>query len=106
MVPLLIFSFGNFSIISFIPNILILGVIPFTMTLGFILGFLGFFSYHFSIILSWLINFFLVYEIFIIKLFGQFNGPEIKFLNFWIGIIYYLILIIFIFYNKIPKKIR
>lgn len=99
--PLLIFSFGNFSFISFIPNVLILGVIPFTMTLGFILGFLGFFFYHFSIILALLLNIFLSYEIFIIKFFGQFNGLEIKSFNFLLAIIYYLILIIFIFYNKL-----
>ena len=68
--PLLVFYFGNFSPTSFLANVLILTIIPLTMTLGFLLGFLGFIYPPASLVFGWFINLFLYYEIFIIKLFG------------------------------------
>ncbi|MEK7162701.1 MAG: ComEC/Rec2 family competence protein [Patescibacteria group bacterium] len=102
--PLLMSAFGYFSFISFIPNILILGFMPLTMAVGFALGFLGLISYQLSVLLALFLNFFLSYEVFIIKFFGQFSGLEIKSFSLWLTAIYYLILITFIFRYKFPKK--
>ncbi len=105
VLPLLVLNFGKFSLISLLANLLILSVIPLTMSLGFILGFLGFFSYHLSLILGWLVNLFLSYEVFIIKFLGQWNILQISSLNiFWV-IIYYSALVIFVlFASRFPHR--
>ena len=43
VLPVLVFNFGNFSLFSLISNVLILGFIPLTMALGFVLGFVDLF---------------------------------------------------------------
>ncbi len=102
--PVLVLNFGNFSLLSLMANLLILSVIPLTMTLGFILAALGFLSFYLSLIFGWLVNLFLSYEIFIIKFFGKLNIFHIEpstnpYLNIPLIIIYYFILIVFILYN-------
>ncbi|MEK7168231.1 MAG: ComEC/Rec2 family competence protein, partial [Patescibacteria group bacterium] len=73
VLPLLVLYFGNFSIISLLSNILVLSVVPLTMALGFVLGFIGFISYELSLIFGWFVNLLLSYETFIIKFFGGLN---------------------------------
>lgn len=100
VLPLLVLYFGNFSIISLLSNLLILSVIPLTMALGFILGFLGFISYHFSLIFGWFINLPLSYETFIIKFFGGLNIFQINSLSIPLALVYYFVLAVFIFKNE------
>jgi competence protein ComEC len=98
--PLLISYFGKFSFFSFIPNILILSFIPLTMALGFVVGFLGFISFYLSFILALFLNLLLTYEIFIIKFFGQFSGWQIQYFSWAMGLIYYFLIAIAIFYYQ------
>ncbi|MDI6717923.1 MAG: ComEC/Rec2 family competence protein [Patescibacteria group bacterium] len=103
--PLLISSFKSFSLFSLVSNILILSFISLTMTLGFIIGALGFVSYYLSLVFSWAVYPFLTYELLVIKLFGQMPSAKISDLNIIFSAIYYLMLIIFIFYmNRRPDK--
>ncbi|MBN2197907.1 ComEC family competence protein, partial [Candidatus Wolfebacteria bacterium] len=81
VLPVLIINFGNFSAISLFTNILILEIIPLTMAVGFIIGFLGLFSYYLALVFSWFINLLLSYEIFIIEFFGQKGVFQIKSFN-------------------------
>ncbi len=104
VMPMLISNFGGISLVSLITNVLILGVVPLTMSLGFILSGLGFISYYLSMIFSWFINLFLSYEIFVIKFFGQINLAQINSLNFVFVILYYFILVAFIFMFKLRLK--
>lgn len=99
VLPLLVLYFGNFSPISLLTNLLILSVVPLTMALGFILGFLGFISYHLSLVFSWFVNLPLSYETFIIKFFGGLNIFQISSLNIPLVVAYYFTLIAFIIYN-------
>ncbi len=99
VLPLLVLYFGNFSIVSLLSNVLILSVVPLTMALGFILGFLGFISHHLSLIFGWFINLLLFYETFIIKFFGGLNIFQISSLNIPLAVAYYFTLIAFIIYN-------
>lgn len=94
--PLLISSFSNFSLVSLLANVLILGFIPATMAWGFLLGFSDFISYHFSIILGWFLNILLSYEIFVINFFCRFEGLRLEGLSPWFATIYYLLIILFI----------
>ncbi|MBT9170974.1 MAG: ComE operon protein 3 [Actinobacteria bacterium] len=100
VLPLLVLYFGNFSIVSLLSNILILSVIPLTMALGFILGFIGFISYELSLIFGWFVNLLLAYKTFIIKFFGGLNIFQISSLSIPLAIIYYFVLTVFILKNE------
>ncbi|MEK7194049.1 MAG: ComEC/Rec2 family competence protein [Patescibacteria group bacterium] len=98
--PLLIIYFGKFSLLSLLANLLILTIIPATMTLGFILGALGFVSYYLSLIFGWFVNFFLLYETFIIKFFGGLDILKINSLSIPLSVFYYVILVAFMLYVR------
>ena len=100
VLPLLVLYFGNFSIISLLSNILVLSVVPLTMALGFVLGFIGFISYELSLIFGWFVNLLLSYETFIIKFFGGLNAFQIDSMGIPLAFIYYIILAVFIFKNE------
>ncbi|MCR4275324.1 MAG: ComEC/Rec2 family competence protein [Candidatus Wolfebacteria bacterium] len=100
VLPILISSFGKFSLLSILANVLILWLIPFTMGVGFFTGFIGFFSYSLSQILGWFLHLFLYYELAIINFFGKIAVPlKISFGALGI-IIYYTLLILFVVYIK------
>ena len=100
VLPLLVLYFGNFSPISLLSNVLILSVVPLTMALGFVLGFIGFISYELSLIFGWFVNLLLSYETFIIKFFGGLNAFQIDSMGIPLAFIYYIILAVFIFKNE------
>jgi competence protein ComEC len=105
VLPFLVLNFGKFSLIALLANLLILSAIPLTMTLGFIIGFLGFFSYYLSLILGWFANLFLSYEVFVIKFLGQWNILQISSLSIFLSFIYYSALVIFVlFINRFSRR--
>jgi len=107
VLPLLVSVFGAISPVSLITNLLILSVVPLTMSLGFILAGLGFISNYLALVFGWFVNLFLSYEIFIIKFFGKINILQITSLNIFLIILYYFILIMFIFvFNRHSKTIK
>ncbi|MDP3729603.1 MAG: ComEC/Rec2 family competence protein [bacterium] len=75
--PLLLGSFGIFSISSFIANILILESVPLTMGLGFVMGFVGFISEFCARIIGFLVTILTSYQLFIIEIFSKINIPII-----------------------------
>ena len=98
VVPLLLGSFGVFSLTSFFANILILSAVPVTMGLGFLMAGLAFFSDFLAGIIGFAVNILLSYEIFIIDLFSRISIPfTVEGFGFAAALIYYLILIIFIY---------
>lgn len=68
--PIIISTFGYFSPVSLLANVLILEFIPVTMFLSFITAVLGLLSYELSLLMGWIAGFLLGYEIFIINFFG------------------------------------
>lgn len=105
--PILVSSFGEFSFLSLISNVLILSFIPLTMGLGFILGFLGMVSYSMSLVFSPIVNLFLSYELFIISLFGKINFSPISSISVSFAVLYYALLIFFAaFHEKIKPLYR
>ncbi len=97
VLPILISNFGAVSFVSLLTNVLILSVIPITMSLGFILAALGFISNYLALIFGWFVNLFLSYEIFIIEFFGKMNILQITSLSAFLIILYYSVLAMFIF---------
>ncbi|MFH0712877.1 MAG: ComEC/Rec2 family competence protein [Candidatus Jorgensenbacteria bacterium] len=96
--PLLVSNFGNFSLTSFVANVVILEFIPVTMGLGFVMTALSFVSYNLALALSLLAQVLLKFEIFVIEFFakiGVFFSPSAGLASF---IVYYLILVGFIYY--------
>jgi len=107
VLPLLISVFGAISPVSLITNLLILSVVPLTMSLGFILAALGFISNYLALIFGWFVNLFLSYETLIIRFFGKMNVLQITSLSTLLIILYYFILIMFIFiFNRRPKTTK
>lgn len=102
VIPLLLANFGVFSLTSFFANILILGVMPMTMGLGFVMASFGFVSIFLAQIIGLAVNILISYEFFIINLFSKFTlMVSFEKFSIIIGIIYYIFLIFFIYkFNK------
>lgn len=69
--PIIVYNFGRFSIISPVVNLLILPAIPLSMLLGFIALCIGFFSQFLGQIFALLVWCSLSYIIFVIKVFSK-----------------------------------
>ncbi len=72
VLPLLVINFGMFSVTSFLANMLVLGTVPLTMALGFIVGGIGLFSLFLAKIISIPVYLLLLYQLWIIRLFSHF----------------------------------
>ena len=70
VLPIILSTFGFFSPVALVSNVLILEFIPITMLITFVTIILGFVSFHLSLVIGWISSVFLGYEIFIIKFFG------------------------------------
>ena len=98
--PILLSSFGIFSLTSILANILILEFIPTTMGIGFAMAFLGLFSGFLARILGVLTDLFISYEFFIINIFSKFSVPlKIEGVSFYLWAVYYLVIFIFVIYT-------
>lgn len=98
VIPLLLFYFQTFSLLSLVANILILELIPFLMLFGFMSGFSGLFFSPFSHLLALFIHIPLSYILGVISFFSTFYIPLPPFPLFG-SFIYYTILILFIVYQ-------
>ncbi len=99
--PVLIQTFGNFSLTSILANILILEFVPVTMLLGFLLAFFGWIFYYSGFVVSFFENILLKYELWVIKLFAGWSMPVFSGTHSWIFFgIYYLALIVFVLHKN------
>jgi len=98
VLPLLIYNFGQVSLISPLINILILPLIPFVTIFGFIFSFIGIFFQSLARILFWLIYFMLAYIIKTVNFFSKFSFASLTFKNVsWIWlIVFYLLLVVIV----------
>ena len=101
VIPILLSTFGSISLVSIIPNILILWLIPGTMLLGSFMGAIHFLSPGLATIFSLPLHALLYYETGIIRFFGNTNLSLHSMIHPLIfGIIYYMILFAFIMHQK------
>jgi competence protein ComEC len=104
--PVLLYSFGSFSFASLFANILILGFIPATMAIGFIMAAVGLISLagqasFLAKILGELANIMISYEFFIINIFSRFSlSFKLEKLSFGFWAVYYLLIFAFIIYRR------
>lgn len=104
IVPLLITQFNNFTLSSFISNLLILEFIPPLMILSYLLIIFYYLFQPLALLLSWLIVIINQYLIFIINFFGHFSFPLKISLSWPIIIFYYLCLIFLAYKYQSPKN--
>jgi len=74
VLPIILANSGSFSFLSIFSNILILEVIPLTMTLGFLIVGASIFSYHLALIIGLIAQVFLGYILGIIDIFARLNS--------------------------------
>ncbi len=109
VLPLLVFHFGQFSLISPVANLLIVPLLPIIMILGIIVSFVGLFWLNLAEIIIWPIWLILTYVIKIIDYLSSFSWAssqslgQFPFLGLTI-IIYYLFLFLIIL--KCSKRKR
>jgi competence protein ComEC len=101
VLPILLSVFGSFSPISLITNVLVLLFIPITMLLGFLVAASAIVSSFISLVIAWIVQLFLYYELLIIEFFSK-VPLQISITGFHIpmGIAYYALLIWFVVYSK------
>jgi competence protein ComEC len=92
--PILLANFGQFSFLAPLINALVLPTIPFIMSLGGILAFLGLIIRPLAQVLAWFIWLFLAYFVKIVDWFSgwSWTSLEIGKLSFWWALGYYLVL--------------
>ncbi len=105
VMPLLLNSFGQFSLTSFAANILILEFMPLTMLLGFLLAGVGLFFHSLALLLAWAVYPILAYEIWVIQLFSVVRLSVLNTTSSWAALIFFYIFFIgFILKNYARKK--
>lgn len=105
VLPLLVINFSQLSLIAPLANLLILPFIPATMFLGFLSALGGLVWLGFGKVLAWPAWLLLTYEIKITEFLSKIPLAAINFKWNWVGgVIYYLLLGIFIRYVSKNKK--
>jgi competence protein ComEC len=104
--PILIYNFGYFSLVSPITNILVLPFLPWILGLGFLSGILGIFSQFLGQVFSFFCQIFLSYVLRVIEFFSQpwaFKTFKISWI--WLIISYSFLGLITWWLNKRKKPI-
>lgn len=70
-IPIMIFNFGNISLVSLLTNILILPIVPLIMIFGFLSVIFGAFFYPLGFVLSFPVQILLIYFIKVIDIFSK-----------------------------------
>ncbi len=100
VLPIIAGSFGSFSPLSILSNMLVLSFIPTTMGLGFAAAALGFLSERLASAAAFLTFPFLKFETAVIVFFGELHSLVALNFGFWVLCGYYCCLIAFILWRK------
>ena len=105
--PVLLYNFGQISLVSPLTNVLILPSIPYLTIAGFLFSFLGIFWTILGQIVSWPAYFLLTFVMKIIDFFSKFSFASKSFKINWVFLlISYLILAIFVWQLREREKLR
>jgi competence protein ComEC len=80
--PFILYQMGNFSLVALPANVLILPLIPFTMMLGFLTGFVGLIWYVLAVPVGFISYLFLHYELGVISFFSNLPFASFTFPDF------------------------
>lgn len=93
VVPLLLHTFGQFSVTALLANVLILAFVPLTMALGFVLAGVAPLSLWFGFFIAKLAGVLLAYEVGVIKLFSLVRIPLPYGLGSWGAVFLFYVLL-------------
>jgi len=82
VMPLIIYSIGEFSLISPVVNVLVLFAVPMAMLFGFLTGVIGLISGALATVLSVVASYLLAYQLWIVSLFANIPFATIVFPKF------------------------
>jgi competence protein ComEC len=99
--PLILFQFKRFSIVTLPVNMLILWIIPFIMLVGFLSVIFSFIFMPIAVVISWVGFAGLSYIIFIVKFFAGFSFASVE-----VQINIYIMLLLYVLIFVITKKRR
>lgn len=104
VMPLILYSSGNFSSVALPTNLLVLFFVPLTMLLGFLTGVFGFISGTLSLLLGLMTSGLLYYDLKVVEFFSSlpfssFNIPDFP---LWLTVFMYIAYAVIIF--SIRKK--
>jgi competence protein ComEC len=105
-IPIMLYNFGNISLIAPVTNILILPIVEPLMILGFVSSFIGIFSTYLSMIFFVPCYFLLYYFIKILDIFSQpFAMKTFENVHWlWVVIIYLLLIVLIKFIKKKERE--
>ncbi len=104
VLPFIVYKMGNLSLVALPANTLILPLIPFTMILGFLTGFVGLVSYTLSVPLGLFSYFFLHYELSVISFFSNIPFASLTIPNF--PLILTIAIYIYFIYRLFGRSIK
>lgn len=105
--PIILYYFGNFSLISLVINLIVLPFIPFVMLIGFISAFSGMIWTGFGYVLSWTVLFSLRAIIYIIHFSASLPFASLEGLNFSplnLSIYYVIVLELMFIYRAMKRR--
>ncbi len=108
VLPIILNDFQKLSLISPLANLLVLPIIPLTMLLGFVTVMLAFIFTPLATVFAWLTFLPLKYETTIIDFLANLKFSSLEVLNFsWVWVIvWYLVLLGVLYFNKIKIKLK
>jgi len=91
VMPILLYSIGEFSLVSVIVNVLVLPMVPIAMLLTFITGLIGLASLKLALLIGFITNISLSYILVVAEFFAQvpFASFTVQAFPFWIVIVSY-----------------
>jgi len=104
VLPLILYYFGNLSLIGVIINIIVLPLMPFIMILGFSFGLLGLFSIFLARIISYPLWFLITGIVLFAKIGAYIPYASFIIVDFPLWMVFYLYFFIFFWVLKINKN--
>jgi len=106
ILPIIISSFGKFSLMSVFANILVMPFVPVVMTGGFLIMAVGMINLHAAQILSFPIWLILSYQIEVIKFFSNVSFASFAFdVDYYFSAFYYVVLALFLFRGGLFREV-
>ena len=106
VLPLLIYSMGDFSLVSLPANVFVLLIIPYTMFFGFFAAALSYLGAIVALPLAYLAYILLAWILFVSNFLGNlpFASIAVPNVSIWIILLAYLALVIFVRSRNYPRK--
>jgi competence protein ComEC len=104
VLPFILYKMGNLSLVAIPVNILVLPFIPMTMLLGFLTGFIGFFSYALIIPIGFVVYILLNYEFGVINIFSNISFASVIVPNF--SLVLVILIYLYFFYKLFWRNLK